>query len=244
MDASFVLAAVIFTLLAIVVATSMFTGTSPSSDYGRRAAGRVTEEESASPGKHNGHGPCSAPEPQPRKTAEFDWTEMSGSSHDHWDVVKNVQSVSKTCRWTLVTSSAEILTCCSVRVQEEEQLSTDLSRPPSSSSSGRGSYINLSDSELLKCAFPLSQTEGATESTDHRGRFNILDSNSSSFRYLPGKSRSHHFQMMMSKDELEEEQRVQRQQLAAIFQLLKNNQDTFGEVSQNDMDEQLKLYSI
>uniref|UniRef100_A0A3B4A937 Uncharacterized protein n=1 Tax=Periophthalmus magnuspinnatus TaxID=409849 RepID=A0A3B4A937_9GOBI len=130
MDASFVLAAVIFTLLAIVVATSMFTGTSPSSDYGRRAAGRVTEEESASPGKHNGHGPCSAPEPQPRKTAEFDWTEMSGSSHDHWDVVKNVQSVSKT-----------------------------------------------------------------------------LDSNSSSFRYLPGKSRSHHFQMMMSKDELEEEQR-------------------------------------
>ncbi|XP_055085735.1 matrix-remodeling-associated protein 7-like isoform X2 [Periophthalmus magnuspinnatus] len=214
MDASFVLAAVIFTLLAIVVATSMFTGTSPSSDYGRRAAGRVTEEESASPGKHNGHGPCSAPEPQPRKTAEFDWTEMSGSSHDHWDVVKNVQS-------------------------EEEQLSTDLSRPPSSSSSGRGSYINLSDSELLKCAFPLSQTEGATESTDHR-----VDSNSSSFRYLPGKSRSHHFQMMMSKDELEEEQRVQRQQLAAIFQLLKNNQDTFGEVSQNDMDEQLKLYSI
>ncbi|XP_033840279.1 uncharacterized protein LOC117386997 isoform X1 [Periophthalmus magnuspinnatus] len=216
MDASFVLAAVIFTLLAIVVATSMFTGTSPSSDYGRRAAGRVTEEESASPGKHNGHGPCSAPEPQPRKTAEFDWTEMSGSSHDHWDVVKNVQS-------------------------EEEQLSTDLSRPPSSSSSGRGSYINLSDSELLKCAFPLSQTEGATESTDHRDK---VDSNSSSFRYLPGKSRSHHFQMMMSKDELEEEQRVQRQQLAAIFQLLKNNQDTFGEVSQNDMDEQLKLYSI
>ncbi|XP_020792214.1 matrix-remodeling-associated protein 7 [Boleophthalmus pectinirostris] len=215
MDVSLMLAAVIFTLLAIVVATSMFTGTSPSSDYGRRPAVSVAEKERAPPATHNGHVPPSSPERKPSKPAEFDWSEMSGSSHDHWDVVKNVQS-------------------------EEEQLSTDLSRPPSSSSSGRGSYINLSDSELLKCAFPLPQTEGAAESSDHTDK---VDSNSS-FRYLPGKSRSHHLQMMMSKDELEEEQRVQREQLAAIFQLLKNNQETFGDVSQNDMEEQLRLYSI
>lgn len=111
---------------------------------------------------------------------------MSGSSHDHWDVVKNVLS------------------------DEDEQVS-DLSRPESRAS-------DLQDK---------------------------VESNSNhNFKYLPGKSRSHHLQMMMSQDELEEEQRVQREQLAAIFELLKNNQDTFGNISQGDMEEQLKLYSI
>lgn len=230
MDISFIIAAIIFTLLAIVVATSMFTGTSPCSDYGRRT-GSAAEKESASSAGQNGHVPSSssssswyfAPKRKQRKTEEFDWCEMSGSSHDHWDVVKNVLS-------------------------EEEQLSSDLSRPesraepPSGSSSGRSSFIGLSDSELLKCAFSLPQTEGAPESPGHKDK---MESNSNhSFQYLPGKSRSHHLQMMMSKDELEEEQRVQREQLAAIFQLLKNNKDTFGDVSQGDMEEQLKLYSI
>uniref|UniRef100_A0A3Q3XFA9 Matrix-remodeling-associated protein 7 helical domain-containing protein n=1 Tax=Mola mola TaxID=94237 RepID=A0A3Q3XFA9_MOLML len=65
-----------------------------------------------------------------------------------------------------------------------------------------------------------------------------------SLKYIPGKARSHHLEMMMSKEELEEEQRVQREQLAAIFQLLKDNKDTFGEVLEGDMEEQLRLYSI
>lgn len=38
--------------------------------------------------------------------------------------------------------------------------------------------------------------------------------------------------------------RVQREQLAAIFQLLKDNTETFGNVSEGDMEEQLRLYSI
>ncbi|CAL9699224.1 unnamed protein product [Knipowitschia caucasica] len=203
MDLGFVLAAAIFTLLAIVVATSLFTGTSPPSDYGRREAGKQR-----SPlGIHNGHIPVSGPELQ--KNQDFDWCEMSGSAHDHWDAVKNAQS-------------------------EEEQLSTDLSRP-SSSSSGRGSFIALSDTELLKCAFP---PEGATEAPPSDG------AESNSFRYLPGKSRCHHLQMMMSREELEEEQRVQREQLSAIFQLLKTNKDTFGDVSQGEVEDQLRLYSL
>uniref|UniRef100_A0A7N6C2S2 Matrix-remodeling-associated protein 7 helical domain-containing protein n=1 Tax=Anabas testudineus TaxID=64144 RepID=A0A7N6C2S2_ANATE len=65
-----------------------------------------------------------------------------------------------------------------------------------------------------------------------------------SLKYVPGKARSHHLQMMLSKDELEEEQRVQQEQLAAIFQLLQDNKETFGEVSEGDMEEQLRLYSI
>ncbi|KAI5103564.1 hypothetical protein C0J45_7145 [Silurus meridionalis] len=40
------------------------------------------------------------------------------------------------------------------------------------------------------------------------------------------------------------EHRVQREQLSAILKLLKENQDTFGEVTEKDMEEQLKLYSI
>lgn len=38
--------------------------------------------------------------------------------------------------------------------------------------------------------------------------------------------------------------RVQREQLAAIFQLLKDNKATFGDLSEGDMEEQLRLYSI
>ncbi|XP_025765716.1 alpha-N-acetylgalactosaminide alpha-2,6-sialyltransferase 1-like [Oreochromis niloticus] len=35
--------------------------------------------------------------------------------------------------------------------------------------------------------------------------------------------------------------RVQHEQLAAIFQLLKENKETFGEVSEGDIEEQLRL---
>lgn len=38
--------------------------------------------------------------------------------------------------------------------------------------------------------------------------------------------------------------RVQHEQLTAIFQLLKENKETFGEVSEGDIEEQLRLYSI
>ncbi|XP_026858488.2 matrix-remodeling-associated protein 7-like [Electrophorus electricus] len=61
---------------------------------------------------------------------------------------------------------------------------------------------------------------------------------------MPGMLRTSQLEKMMSKEELEEEQRVQREQLAAIFKLLKENQDTFGEMTEKDMEQQLKLYSI
>uniref|UniRef100_A0A8K9XAM7 Matrix-remodeling-associated protein 7 helical domain-containing protein n=1 Tax=Oncorhynchus mykiss TaxID=8022 RepID=A0A8K9XAM7_ONCMY len=63
-------------------------------------------------------------------------------------------------------------------------------------------------------------------------------------KYVPGMLRTSQMEKMMTKEELEEEQRVQREQLAAIFQLLKENQETFGEVSEGDVEEQLRLYSI
>ncbi|XP_051968012.1 matrix-remodeling-associated protein 7-like [Xyrauchen texanus] len=63
-------------------------------------------------------------------------------------------------------------------------------------------------------------------------------------RYMTGMLRSSQLENMMTNEELEEELRVQREQLAAIFQLLRDKQDTFGEVTESDLEEQLKLYSI
>ncbi|GAA6214479.1 matrix-remodeling-associated protein 7-like isoform X3 [Lates japonicus] len=140
MDLTFALSAIIFTLLAIVVATSLFNGSSPSANlanarsyFGHRVDGAAGGLEKSGP-KQNGH------VPEEKKKAVDDWCEISGSSHDHWDVVKSVQS-----------------------------------------------------------------TEGATESP---GINDKVESNANdSLKYVPGKARSHHLQMMMSKEELEEEQR-------------------------------------
>nr|XP_055031247.1 matrix-remodeling-associated protein 7-like [Misgurnus anguillicaudatus] len=69
------------------------------------------------------------------------------------------------------------------------------------------------------------------------------DAEEKPLRYMAGMLRSSQLKKMMTKEELEEEQRVQREQLAAIFQLLRDKQDTFGDVTQNDLQEQLQLYS-
>ncbi|KAM6898666.1 uncharacterized protein PEZ65_020658 [Lycodopsis pacificus] len=185
MDLTFVLSAAIFTLLALVVATSLLNGSSSAGElfasYFRRAgddgaAGGLDQP----PGPtQNGHLPDNKKKKTQlqKKKPDDDWCEISGSAHDHWDVVKSVLS-----------------------------------------------------------------TEGAAESPEinDEGESNANES----LKYVPGKARSHHLQMMMSSDELEEERRVQREQLAAIFQLLKDNQETFGEVSDGEMEEQLRLYSI
>ncbi|XP_067431968.1 matrix-remodeling-associated protein 7-like isoform X3 [Thunnus thynnus] len=183
MDLTFALSAIIFTLLAIVVATSLFNNSSPATDFanarsyfGCRGDGAAAGSDPSGP-KLNGHVPDNQKEEEEEEEEADDWNELSGSSHDHWDVVKSVLS-----------------------------------------------------------------TEGATESPEINDK---VESNSDdSLKYVPGKARSHHLKMMMSKEELEEEQRVQREQLAAIFQLLKENTETFGEVSEGDMEEQLRLYSI
>ncbi|XP_041078024.1 uncharacterized protein LOC121296477 isoform X2 [Polyodon spathula] len=63
-------------------------------------------------------------------------------------------------------------------------------------------------------------------------------------KYSPGKMRASQYETMMSSEELKEEQRVQREQLTAIFRLLEENKDAFGEMSDVDVEEQLKLYAI
>lgn len=178
MDFTFLLSAAIFTLLAIVIATSLFNGSSSTGDatnslryFGRGSTGGLDQDGP----KLNGHIPDKK---EKKPETGDDWCDMSGSSHDHWDVVKSVLS-----------------------------------------------------------------TEGATESPGVNAGEELSNENDA-LKYIPGKARSHHLQMMMSTEELEEEQRVQREQLAAIFQLLKDNKETFGDVTEGDMEEQLRLYSI
>ncbi|XP_068610828.1 matrix-remodeling-associated protein 7 isoform X3 [Brachionichthys hirsutus] len=167
MDLTLVLSAAIFTLLALVVATSLLNGY-PSS--------RSTPESRSEPApKQNGHVP--EKEKEEEEAAGDAWCDISGSGHDHWDVVKSVQS-----------------------------------------------------------------TGGAAESPEVQEK--VEPNETSALKYVPGKARSHHLEMMMSKEELEEEQRVQREQLAVIFQLLQDNKETFGELSDGDVEEQLRLYSI
>ncbi|XP_054898430.1 uncharacterized protein LOC129367842 isoform X2 [Poeciliopsis prolifica] len=200
MEATLVLAAIIFTLLAMVVATSLLKSASPAADFanarsyfGQRGDGGSAKSEA----KLNGH-----VDGQGRK--EDNWSEISGSSHDHWDVVKSEQG-----------------------------------HPHFHAEGGAAVESSSSTSSL---SVPSLETEGATESPE--GNAKVESDANNSLKYVPGKARSHHLEVMMSKEELAEEQRVQREQLAAIFQLLKDNKETFGDMSEGDLEEQLRLYSI
>ncbi|XP_054898429.1 uncharacterized protein LOC129367842 isoform X1 [Poeciliopsis prolifica] len=233
MEATLVLAAIIFTLLAMVVATSLLKSASPAADFanarsyfGQRGDGGSAKSEA----KLNGH-----VDGQGRK--EDNWSEISGSSHDHWDVVKSEQGHphfhAEGGAAVESSSSTSSLSVPSLEVDSSSEVSSAM---------GRRSFIGLSDTELLKCAFSYPQTEGATESPE--GNAKVESDANNSLKYVPGKARSHHLEVMMSKEELAEEQRVQREQLAAIFQLLKDNKETFGDMSEGDLEEQLRLYSI
>ncbi|KAM3592299.1 uncharacterized protein V6R79_016347 [Siganus canaliculatus] len=237
MEITFILSAAIFTLLAIVVATSLLKGPTSSENFANtqrhrgEGLGCGLDQSKAN---QNGHLPND--KKKKKKQDEDDWCEISGSSHDHWDVVKSVLSEEE------AHPHAEEL-AAPAEHSSSTSMSLDVdSLSEASSGRGRRSFIGLSDKELLKCAFSHPQTEEATESPDINDKVDPNDINS--LKYLPGKARSHHLEMMMSTEELEEEQRVQREQLAAIFQLLKDNKETFGNVSEGDMEEQLRLYSI
>ncbi|TKS89823.1 Matrix-remodeling-associated protein 7 [Collichthys lucidus] len=228
MDLTFILSAAIFTLLAIVVATSLLKGSTHPAD----PAGPGLDQSGP---KQNGYVPDN--KKQKKEKAEDDWCEMSGSSHDHWDVVKSVLSEEAHPQ----PHTEELATPVERSSSTSMSLEVD-SSPEASSGKGRRSFIGLSDKELLKCAFSHPQTEGATESPAVNDKEGLNENDS--LKYVPGKARSHHLEKMMSTEELEEEQRVQREQLAAIFQLLKDNKETFGDLSEGDMEEQLRLYSI
>ncbi|XP_035467584.2 uncharacterized protein LOC118287004 isoform X2 [Scophthalmus maximus] len=219
MDLTLALSAVIFTLLAIVVATSLFGGSSPVADFAH-ARGYFAQRGLDEPGpKQNGHAPEEKEAAATTTTAtmmkkkrtkkaaeEGDWCEISGSSHDHWDVVKSVLSeeahpqLHNAEQETAAENSRSTTSSPSVPSPGSGNMSLEAdSSSEAPSGKGRRSFIGLSEKEILKCAFSYPQTEGAAESPEV---------NDNALKYVPGKSRSHHLQMMMSKEELEEEQRI------------------------------------
>ncbi|KAF6719355.1 Matrix-remodeling-associated protein 7 [Oryzias melastigma] len=209
MDVTFIVSAVIFTLLAIVVATSIFKGSSPAAEFANARSYFGHGGLAQSRPKQNGH----VPEKKTKKEEADVWSEMSGSAHDHWDVVKSVLS--------------------------DEQQQPNLHKDEGTEHSSSTSSLSVPCPGSRNMSF---ENHRATESPGVNERLD-LDGNNS-LKYVPGKARSHHLETMMSKEELEEEQRVQREQLAAIFKLLKDNKETFGDVSEGDLEEQLRLYSI
>ncbi|KAK2876503.1 hypothetical protein Q8A67_020599 [Cirrhinus molitorella] len=81
---------------------------------------------------------------------------------------------------------------------------------------------------------PVYSSTGWEEDSSESGIRNALrdyvqspDAETKPLKYMAGMLRTCQLEKMMTKEELEEEQRVQREQLAAIFQLLKDKQDTF-----------------
>ncbi|XP_034715385.1 uncharacterized protein LOC117936463 isoform X2 [Etheostoma cragini] len=217
MDLTFVLSAVIFTLLAIVVATSLFNGSSPTVDlasyFGNRGEGAAGGLDQP---KQNGYLPDKK---KKEEEEEDDWCEISGSTHDHWDVVKSVLSEEAHPHTEELATPVEHSSTSSLCVPSpgcrHMSLEVDSSSRASSGASRR-SFIGLSDKELLKCAFSYPQSEGATESPgiNDKEELNANDS----LKYVPGKARSHHLQMMMSAEELEEEQRsVKTTNMGIVF---------------------------
>lgn len=95
MDFTFVLSAAIFTLLALVIATSFLNGSSSKTESAKspRSSGQgSTGGLEPAEQKLNGHIP---EEKEEKEAVKEDWCDIS-AHHDHWDVVKSVLSVRHT----------------------------------------------------------------------------------------------------------------------------------------------------
>nr|XP_027811538.1 matrix-remodeling-associated protein 7 [Marmota flaviventris] len=103
---------------------------------------------------------------------------------------------------------------------------------------------NASPSTARKCKFKEEEQEEDSEKDPPPAGPEDEDGETFSFKYSPGQLRGNQYKKMMTKEELEEEQRVQKEQLAAIFKLMKDNKETFGEMSDGDVQEQLRLYDM
>ncbi|KAG2461017.1 JMJD6 hydroxylase, partial [Polypterus senegalus] len=119
--------------------------------------------------------------------------------------------------------------------------SSDSSSSSSSSSSDSASEGGEGDNLDVEISGSFAEAEPAERETEKE--VNEGEEGEDHLKYRPGKLRGSRLEMMMTKEEREEEQRVQREQLAAIFRLLQQKKETFGEMSPGDMEEQLKLYS-
>nr|XP_046210298.1 matrix-remodeling-associated protein 7-like isoform X4 [Oncorhynchus gorbuscha] len=219
MELSFILPAILFTLLAIILVTALFSTNDTSTVLSSGSA--------ASKADHSGEGSLAQSGREDVKTG----LAKSGPS------VNLTEKRGTAAGLTLTDKSEEDSECRSVgkimdpmaadrRTVEEEGLPAAEVRTHAAHEKKSGQRYSTSNPASAPVDIPDMEVVEVP------------------LKYVPGMLRTSHMEKMMTKEELEEEQRVQREQLAAIFQLLKENQETFGEVSEGDVEEQLRLYSI
>lgn len=262
MDLTFVFTAVVVTLLAMVVATTLFSRSSTVVDeksISITQSGQVERtlhrtgllgngaEKSQSYAKTQ-KSECKSSERKADQVAdnreEGTPTKVEFSARKtHFEV--SSRAIPSTAQ--AMAPSKNCSSSCFATDKLQRSISKEITSDPDPSLEdlpGRGhGFMGLSEKELLKCAFSDRQTDGTIL---RNGDDDICESdlNNTSLKYIPGMLRAKQMEKLMTREELKEEQRVQREQLTAIFQLLRENQDTFGEVSEGEVEEQLKLYSI
>lgn len=263
MDLTFVFTAVVVTLLAMVVATTLFSRSSTVVDdttsISVAQSGQVERtlqrtgllgngaEKSKSYTKTQ-KPECKSAERRAVQVADIR-VEATPTKLEFSARKTRIEGSSRAIPPTLkeMAPRKNCSSSCFATDKLQRSISKEITFDPDSSLedlSGRGhGFMGLSEKELLKCAFSDHHTDGTIL---RNGEDDIRESdlNSTSLKYIPGMLRAKQMEKLMTREELEEEQRVQREQLTAIFQLLRENQDTFGEVSEGEVEEQLKLYSI
>ncbi|XP_045579236.1 uncharacterized protein isoform X2 [Salmo salar] len=251
MELSFILPAILFTLFAIILVTTLFSTNDTSTVSSSGSA--------ASKADHSGEGSLSQSGREEVKTGlaksgpSVNLTEKQGTAaglttdkseedSECRSVGKIMDPVAADRRTVEGLPAAEVRTHAAHEKKSGQRYSTSNPASAPVDIPGRDfGHLQFPEGGSLLCPFSYRQTGGATESPEYS---NDMEEVEVPLKYVPGMLRTSQMEKMMTKEELEEEQRVQREQLAAIFQLLKENQETFGEVSEGDVEEQLRLYSI
>ncbi|XP_038848011.1 uncharacterized protein LOC120046677 isoform X3 [Salvelinus namaycush] len=255
MELSFILPAILFTLFAIILVTTLFSTNDTSTVSSSGTA--------ASKAYHSGEGSLAQSGREVVKTGlaksgpSVNLTEKQGTAAgltltDKSEEDSECRSVGKIMdpvaadRRTVEEEglpAAEVRTHAAHEKKSGQRYSTSNTASAPVDIPGRDfGHLQFPEGGSLLCPFSYRQTGGATESPEYSNA--DMEEVEVPLKYVPGMLRTSQMEKMMTKEELEEEQRVQREQLAAIFQLLKENQETFGEVSEGDVEEQLRLYSI
>eukprot|EP00063_Salmo_salar_P093995 XP_014068830.1 PREDICTED: uncharacterized protein LOC106612307 isoform X1 [Salmo salar] len=261
MELSFILPAILFTLFAIILVTTLFSTNDTSTVSSSGSA--------ASKADHSGEGSLSQSGREEVKTGlaksgpSVNLTEKQGTAaglttdkseedSECRSVGKIMDPVAADRRTVEGLPAAEVRTHAAHEKKVKSGITLSLSGQRYSTSNPASAPVDIPGRDFghlqfpeggsLLCPFSYRQTGGATESPEYSNA--DMEEVEVPLKYVPGMLRTSQMEKMMTKEELEEEQRVQREQLAAIFQLLKENQETFGEVSEGDVEEQLRLYSI
>ncbi|XP_041744562.2 uncharacterized protein LOC121575494 isoform X2 [Coregonus clupeaformis] len=263
MELSFILPAILFTLFAIILVTTLFStndtttvsfsgSAASNADHSREGSLAQSGREVVKAGLAKSGPSVNLTEKQGTAAGQT-FTDKSEEDSEYRSVGKRMYPVAADRR----TVEEEGLHAAEVRthaVHEKKVKSGIMSGQRCSTSNPASAPVDIPGRDFghlqfpeggsLLCPFSYRQTGGAIESPEYSNDMEEVDADGARLKYIPGMLRTSQMEKMMTKEELEEEQRVQREQLAAIFQLLKENQETFGEVSEGDVEEQLRLYNI